>query len=484
MSFLYMGQGLKADQFTAYVQDYEFGSKPPTFVVLHHTSIPDASWASAGRNIWDKNEAGKSEEQIYQKRLRQLAGIKNYYQNTLGWSRGPHLFIDDRWIWLFTPMYYQGIHAAAGNGTALNYSIGIEVVGHYTSVRWPKPIEDLVGHAVVTLQRKLRTFELIHRPGPGAVSSHRDYNKPACPGDAVTNSYYLGVLRSARDRLAVRAEPQHEESRYTPPRTHRTTQPTTIRQAPQIDGVPVLELPPGSSIQIGARVRKGTPEHWLWLADGSGFVEEAHCVPGSGVALNGDTPLMGYAAVTKEQAVRAFVERERGEYDHRDISEWIVPAVFAYCKRWGVNPLVALGQLAHETDWLSSFWAGRPRRNPAGIGVTGQQSRTPPRREKSKWQYDPATRLWKRGLSFAAWSEPAVPGRTAVPAHIARLALYGAGDELSEERIAELVPWLGRPLPRSYYGCALTVKDLSGTWMMDPHGWCGIVRHMQAILDA
>jgi hypothetical protein len=294
----------------------------------------------------------------------------------------------------------------------------------------------------------------------------------------------MRVLFRARDDMAVPPAPDHEEEFYTPPRWFRTLYPTPIRQAPQENGVAVLDLPPDTRIEIGARVRKDTPEWWLWLADGTGFVQEEHCGLLASAIASGDTPLMGSAPITPEQAIRAFVERERGEYDHRDISEWIIPAVFDYCQRWGVNPLVALGQMAHETDWLSSFWAGRPRRNPAGIGVTGEHSELLPSHDMHLWSYNTQRSRWERGNSFHQWSEPAVPGLTSVPAHIARLALYGAGTTMSGDRIAELQSWLGRPLPQRYYGCATTVRDLSGTWMADPDGWQGIVRAMQVLLDA
>lgn len=200
--FLYIGKGLTAEQFSAYVREYNFGGQPPSFVVLHHTAIPDTQHARARNGSWDAGEGGMSADAVYRKRLGQLTAVKNYYQNKLGWSVGPHLFIDDRYIWLFTPMYYQGIHAAAGNGDGRGtYSIGIEVVGDYTRVQWPEPVERLVGHAVAALKAQLGTFEYVHRRGRGGISSHRDYNKPSCPGNAVSNEYYMGVLKRGWDRL-------------------------------------------------------------------------------------------------------------------------------------------------------------------------------------------------------------------------------------------------------------------------------------------
>ncbi|MCG8353460.1 MAG: N-acetylmuramoyl-L-alanine amidase [Chloroflexales bacterium] len=200
-SGLYIGKGFIADEFTTYVQSYNFGPKPPTFIVLHHTSLPDTKHARLRHASWDSGEEKLSNAQIYAKRQKQLNGIWNYYRRQLGWDRGPHLFIDERWIWLFTPMYYQGIHAAEGNGTTYNYSIGIEVVGHYDRVTWPPQIEALVGHAVAVLKRQLGSFELKHQRFAGGVSSHRDYNKPSCPGAAITEEYYLRVLREGWDRL-------------------------------------------------------------------------------------------------------------------------------------------------------------------------------------------------------------------------------------------------------------------------------------------
>jgi hypothetical protein len=198
--FAYIGQGLTADEFTAYVQSYDFGTLPPTFVVLHHTAVPGASWAPSSSN-WDANEAGLDFAARKQQRKRRLDGIMGFYQNQLGWDRGPHLFIDEQFIWLFSPMRERGIHAAEGNGAWNSYSIGIEVIGDFTNNIWPPAVEALVGHAVAVLHERLKTFELAYRPGVGAISSHRDYNKPSCPGNAVRESYYIDVIRRAHGRL-------------------------------------------------------------------------------------------------------------------------------------------------------------------------------------------------------------------------------------------------------------------------------------------
>lgn len=227
--FLYIGRGLTASEFSAYVQSYHFGTVPPDFIVLHHTAIPSTTYARHPTgNLWDSGESGANDAQIKQRRKAKLDGIKEYYRTQLGWDRGPHLFIDERYIWLFTPMYHEGIHATWGNqfrdkDGRSHYSIGIEVVGYYEQVRWPEPVARLVGHCVATLKRRLGTFDLRYlypngSPGVrvsggkaqcahperlawGGISSHRDYNRPECPGAAITEEFYMQVIQDAWNRL-------------------------------------------------------------------------------------------------------------------------------------------------------------------------------------------------------------------------------------------------------------------------------------------
>ena len=217
--FLYIGKGLTADEFSSYVQGYDFGKIPPDYVVLHQTANPCTLVAPypAG-HAWDGDEAQLSEDQIYQKRLRGLLNMREFYRVRQQWDRGPHLYIDDRYIWLFTPMYEVGIHAKEGNkyhddNGQLHYSIGIEVIGYYENCPWSEPVARNVGHAVAVLKRQLGTFDLCYKPGPlhtpsahvRSLSSHRDFNKIQCPGAAITEQYYVGVAQAAwRELMGVK----------------------------------------------------------------------------------------------------------------------------------------------------------------------------------------------------------------------------------------------------------------------------------------
>jgi hypothetical protein len=206
-AFAYVGQGLTADQFRGYVQTYNFGTVPPDYIVLHHTAIPSTLAARYPTGaVWDANEGGLSPDQIYAKRKRQLDKLRDYYRDTLFWTAGPHLFIDEKYIWLFTPMYNVGIHAAQGNSyrdkqKRLHYSIGIEVIGYYEHTVWPTMVARNVSMCVAILRRRLKTFQLIDGAWAGKVGSHRLYNKPSCPGAAIQPSYYLPLFRAAEGML-------------------------------------------------------------------------------------------------------------------------------------------------------------------------------------------------------------------------------------------------------------------------------------------
>lgn len=264
--FLYIGQAKTAQEFGAYVQGYNFGRIPPDFLVLHHTAIPStlaARYPSGA--VWDAGEAGMSDAAIKAKRTKQLDALASYYQHTLGWDRGPHLFIDDRYIWLFTPMNAVGIHAKEGNsygtGANLHYSVGIEVIGYYEHVTWDSKTASNVRAAVQALCTRL-DISPVYRAGPThtpasharSLSSHRDYNKPQCPGKAITEAYYTS---------AVSLPPAPPQAK-----TYRVKG-LPIYQRTDLVGTVSGWLDSGAVVQIGRTYANGAG----WLADGRGFID-------------------------------------------------------------------------------------------------------------------------------------------------------------------------------------------------------------------
>jgi flagellum-specific peptidoglycan hydrolase FlgJ len=143
---------------------------------------------------------------------------------------------------------------------------------------------------------------------------------------------------------------------------------------------------------------------------------------------------------TQKALVRYMLSRKHGKYSADDVRA-ILKRYVATCKRAGLDPLLVVSQMVLETGNLTSHWSQRPRRNPAGIGVTGKPG---------------------VGISFPTWDK-------AVRAHVGRLLAYaipkGGGNTAQRELIKEALAV--RPLPDNRRGCAPTIEGLAGTWATD-----------------
>ena len=163
-----------------------------------------------------------------------------------------------------------------------------------------------------------------------------------------------------------------------------------------------------------------------------------------------------------ERAAQIILARPHGAYTDHDIANVIIPAYIAQCAAVGLDAAIVLAQLIHETGNLTSWWSQRPRRNPAGIGVTGAVWATQPR--TGAWvKRGP---LWVEGCSFATWEHDAIP------AHIGRLLAYalpaGQGTPAQQQLIAQALAI--RPLPAAFRGAATRLQGLNGRW-----AWPGLI---------
>ena len=178
-------KNLLLDDFRKYVSEYDFGLIKPTSLVVHHTWKPTKSdWR------------GEST----------LEGIERYYEGK-GWSAGPHLFIAEDGIWLFTPMNEVGIHAGEGNATwtrlghehtgfhgpvgakLKSYSLGIEVVGDYDLEKWSgETLKNALG--VIKILMSLLSIPT------ESLYFHRDFPsaKKSCPGLAIQKDWLVAEL--------------------------------------------------------------------------------------------------------------------------------------------------------------------------------------------------------------------------------------------------------------------------------------------------
>ena len=142
------------------------------------------------------------------------------------------------------------------------------------------------------------------------------------------------------------------------------------------------------------------------------------------------------------RAAREFLlARAHGGYSDGDV-EVIVDTYYATATAAGLDPLLVVAQMSEETGHLTSFWSQRPRRNFAGIGVTGKPG---------------------EGSTFPSLT-------AAIRAHTGRLLAYvlptGSGNAAQAALIREALE--ARDLPGNRRGVAPTLAGLSGTWATDP----------------
>ena len=94
----------------AYIRSLNYGSWRPSNFVIHNTASPTLyQW-------WNSVPPAQ-----------RMENLRQYYENDMGWSAGPHCFIDGKSWWIFTPFNVTGVHSPSWNGSML----GFECVGDY-----------------------------------------------------------------------------------------------------------------------------------------------------------------------------------------------------------------------------------------------------------------------------------------------------------------------------------------------------------------
>jgi hypothetical protein len=150
--------------------------------------------------------------------------------------------------------------------------------------------------------------------------------------------------------------------------------------------------------------------------------------------------LLAKPRATRKTIERYLLSRRHGGYSDDEVKK-ILGTYMETCRAAGLDPLLVVSQMVLETGNLMSHWSQPPRRNPAGIGVTGQPG---------------------AGKSFTNWDK-------AVRAHVGRLLAYalpaGEGTEAQRKLIEEALKV--RPLPADRRGRSPTLEGLAGSWATD-----------------
>jgi len=174
-----------------------------------------------------------------------------------------------------------------------------------------------------------------------------------------------------------------------------------------------------------------------------------------------DSSIQSQPRCSIEQLCQYILNRKpKPLYSNEDIQLNIIPSYWDVCLSVGIDPCIAISQMIHETGNLSSWWSERPRRNPAGIGVTGESRDLQPHPEDvTKWAYNQNSKKWVKGISFSNWQESTI-------AHVGRLLAYStlpsSRNVVQQKLVDQALSY--RTLPIHLHGIAPTIRGLNGTW--------------------
>jgi hypothetical protein len=156
-------------------------------ITLHHTASPSLAQRPHG---------------LLAQHLRNL---EDYYRNKMGWSAGPHLFVDEDQLWGMCDFRRKGVHAVTFNSR----SIGIEVLGDY-DCESPKTGRGLACWETAAAGTKVLLDWLGLHPSASTVLFHRDDPKSSksCPGAKVDKAWVLGLIRGATEEPADTRHPK------------------------------------------------------------------------------------------------------------------------------------------------------------------------------------------------------------------------------------------------------------------------------------
>jgi len=178
-----VGKSFSPAAFDDYCHSLQWTAWRPTFIVVHNTAIPSLAQRPNGLTA------------------QHIKDLETFYRDVQKWRAGPHLFIDDKQIWVFTPLTLSGTHSPSWNKLAL----GFEMLGNFEtesfdSGRGLKVRKNAVA-AIASISGVLgldpHTIKL-HREDP--LTTH------ACPGKNVRK---LEIIQEVSDLMVVRHAGEH-----------------------------------------------------------------------------------------------------------------------------------------------------------------------------------------------------------------------------------------------------------------------------------
>jgi hypothetical protein len=197
-----VGASFTPDQFDSYCHTLHWVAWRPSFIVLHNTAIPSLAQRPLG--ITQPN----------------IQNFVSFYRDVQGWNSGPHLFVDDKQIWVFTPLTVSGTHSPSWNKVAL----GLEMLGDYEQEAFDSGRGLLVRKNSVAA---LATLSAVLGIDPQTMRLHREdpLTTHACPGK---NVHKPEVIQEVQALIVARHPGEHVIPPDAPtPAASGTTAPAT-----------------------------------------------------------------------------------------------------------------------------------------------------------------------------------------------------------------------------------------------------------------
>lgn len=169
-----VGRSFDRAGFEAYCKTLSWPGWRPSFIVLHNTAVPSLAMRPAGLTA------------------QHIKNLVSFYRDTQKWSAGPHLFVDDKQIWVFTPLTTSGVHSPSWNKVAF----GIEMLGDYAT----EPFDSGRGAAVrKNAVSAMASLSEVLGLDPDKMRLHKE--DPAtthnCPGAKVSKAEVIAEVKAA-----------------------------------------------------------------------------------------------------------------------------------------------------------------------------------------------------------------------------------------------------------------------------------------------
>lgn len=203
-------------------------------MVVHNTAAPTlAQWT-------DQNEAQR------------IKNLERYFRDQRGWPSGPHAFVDDNGVWVFTPFDKKGTHSPSWNGTKL----GIEMIGDFDRESVTE------GRGLGVYKNTVALFAMLHEKygwNPETIKFHKEDPRTThdCPGKHMNKAKFISDVEEYMGHAGDLNEPPLKPVIEVPkPKVGVTITPNdtlNLREISSASSKVLSVLPNGSQVEVLGR---------------------------------------------------------------------------------------------------------------------------------------------------------------------------------------------------------------------------------------